>query len=668
MFFVYALTIVILGAWAIKSIALGQKIFKRSFLDIPLLLFFLSQFISTIFSVDVHTSLWGYYSRGNGGLLSLVAYCSLYWAYVSNMGARETKQAIKYILASGLILSLWGILEHFGASPSCALIRNSFKEFNDGCWVQDVQSRVFATLGQPNWLAAWIVAVAPLAWAKLSDKQKEISKKIITFDNKTLIYILISVATLMVTLYTKSRSGVLGFAVAFVVFASLYFIKTKNWKNLLLIACLLSLVAITTGTPWTKGIGELTHITPQPSSGQQAVGTSLETGGTESGNIRKIVWEGAINIWRAYPIFGSGVETFGFSYYNFRPLEHNTTSEWELLYNKAHNEYLNYLANTGLIGLGTYLLLIGSFVFFALKNLKLKIKNSENEILQNNITTLALLAGYASILVTNFFGFSVVTVHLLFFLYPAMAMVLSEPETSNKQEVTRNLSYKQIAGVTILSLFACFILLRIFQIWHADILYTASQSSNNRGLEGEAFIKIRKALDTRPDEPLYYDQLAKVSSALAVTENAKEDATQSAKFASLARDASDVALNISPRNLALWKSQAIMYQRLALVDPSYLKDAVAPLQQAIKLAPTDPKVRYNLGVIYQRLGQLEDARKILEEAVNLKPDYYDARVGLAKVYVELKQPGLAREQYQWVLDHLNSQDQEVIDALKNLNQ
>ena len=39
-------------------------------------------------------------------------------------------------------------------------------------------------------------------------------------------------------------------------------------------------------------------------------------GVTESGDIRKIVWQGAIELWKQYPILGTGVENFAYSYYD----------------------------------------------------------------------------------------------------------------------------------------------------------------------------------------------------------------------------------------------------------------------------------------------------------------------------------------------------------------
>ncbi len=55
-----------------------------------------------------------------------------------------------------------------------------------------------------------------------------------------------------------------------------------------------------------------------PTEPKVNLGTVLDTGGTESGEIRKIVWKGALEVFRNNSVFGTGVETFAYSYYNYR--------------------------------------------------------------------------------------------------------------------------------------------------------------------------------------------------------------------------------------------------------------------------------------------------------------------------------------------------------------
>src|SRR3989304_1389309 len=89
MVLIYALTVIIVVFWVARMIYYQKVIFRRTILDIPLLLFVFSQVVSTITSIDPTTSLFGYYSRVHGGLLSCLAYALFYWAFFSNMNKKE---------------------------------------------------------------------------------------------------------------------------------------------------------------------------------------------------------------------------------------------------------------------------------------------------------------------------------------------------------------------------------------------------------------------------------------------------------------------------------------------------------------------------------------------------------------------------------------------------
>lgn len=390
MLLVYIATVIITAAWAIRMIMTRHWRVKRTPFDIPLLLFLTSQILSTIFSIDPHTSIFGYYSRFHGSLLSTIAYILLYYAFVSNLNFNHVLRAIRYLLISAALVAFYAIAQHFGIDKHL--------------WVQDVQTRVFSTLGQPNWLAAFILTLLPLTIA-------------LSITSKSTIYHLLFTIYYLTLLYTKSRSGLLGFAVAYLTFWFLVFIKDSPFPKrrvlfrFFLVSCILLFITFFDGLRWLPRY-EL------PATSQ--IGTQLESGGSESGDIRRIVWKGALKIWRHYPLFGSGVETFAYSYYNFRSPEHNLVSEWDFLYNKAHNEYLNFLATTGIVGLGAYLLL-QAWIFIWL------FKNSLNT--KYYLLNTAFLSGLAGLSISNFFGFSTVPVALLFFLYPAFAIVLIDHET-----------------------------------------------------------------------------------------------------------------------------------------------------------------------------------------------------------------------------------------------
>ncbi len=415
MWLTFVFAILISLAWITKMVVLRKIYLQKTPLDLPIAIFLLSQIVSSIFSLDSYVSLWGYYSRFNGGLLSIISYIILYYAFVSNFDlktkAKEIVRKLFFVsLASGAVVALWGLPSHFGYDPTCLIFRGSL---DVSCWTADFQPkiRIFSTLGQPDWLGAYLGVILPFSLVYLINAKRRL---LVT------CYLLLATLFYFDLLFTKSRSALLSFWVSIGVLAFLFYFsqfKSKakelrikdvwqNYKFLIVILLLFVGLTLAFANPFPAKGGKITTA--------QTAGTfSTGGGGTDSGKIRLLVWKGAIDIWKHYPIVGSGVETFAFAYYKYRPVEHNLTSEWNFLYNKAHNEYLNFLATTGLFGLLSYLSIIVFFLWMSLKiisNFKFQISNLR--------LIIALLAGYMSLLVSNFFGFSVVIINLYFFLSP----------------------------------------------------------------------------------------------------------------------------------------------------------------------------------------------------------------------------------------------------------
>jgi hypothetical protein len=288
--FVYLCSLCISVAWTIECIVAKKILFRRSALDIPLVLWLLSQLLSTVFSIDPRTSLFGYYSRFYGGFLSSLAFSLLYWAFVSHANRSFVRTVLIFLLSSSALVSLWAIFEHFGHSASCFLITG---QFTDSCWVQDVQERVFATLGQPNWLAAYVVALLPLSWAfGLHSTTKKLVEK------SFILPVILSGLLYSTLLFTKSRSGFVAFVFAFLVFWFGTFFSTFFRNRLFFIKSISSILVIISlsfvfGTPWTPSFSQLFEKTPPLSESVSEVQVPvLERGGTESGVIRQIVWQG----------------------------------------------------------------------------------------------------------------------------------------------------------------------------------------------------------------------------------------------------------------------------------------------------------------------------------------------------------------------------------------
>jgi len=621
----YALTVLVVFAWLLKIVYYKKLIFRRTILDIPLILFLFSQIASTITSIDPTTSIFGYYSRLHGGLLSSVSYILLYWAFVSNMDKKAALKSVYYLLFSGVLVSAYAVAQHFGIDRQL--------------WVQDVANRVFSTLGQPNWLAAWVVGVIPLAWA-LGLRLKNSPKSFLIWSGLSLLL-------LLTLLYTKSRSGLLGFIAADVIFWAV--ILRKNVKKALAWHILALAAAFLVGTVWTPSLKNLIKGSPRETISQ-------EPGGTESADIRKIVWKGALEVWRANPIFGTGLETFAYSYYNFRPPEHNLTSEWDFLYNKAHNEYINFAANAGTIGLLTYIILLSSIIILFKRN----IKNSRERILN-----LALLSGFSSILITNFFGFSVVPVAVIFFLFPALSVAISDSLQAIPKP-NQKLLFTQLVGIAVLAATSCYFLFLISKYWYADLSYAKGRTLNDLGDPFLAEVYLKRAVMANPLPSVYYDELAASFAGQSLGSFESGNSQISRDLAKTAVRYSRIATDFSPRDVSLKKSQASLFIKLSESDPAYLEEAKNTLFEASLLAPTDAKIHYNLGLTLARLGRNEDAVPVLEKTVNLKPNYRDARFALALLYANENKFQDAREQLIYILRNINTQDPIVQQELEEL--
>ncbi len=669
MILTYFFTIIIVMVWLWRMIQEKRFIFRKTPFFWFFLAFLVSQILSTIFSIDPHTSIYGYYSRFHGGLLSTITYLALFFTAVSNFSKEDLKPLLQSLLLGSLGATLYAIPEHFGLSPSCVIIRN---EWSTNCWAENTNPlhRIFGTFGQPNWLAAYLLMTWPLAIWWISKQWKSIQHEKSNFA--PLIWpFLTFFFSLLAILYTGSRSGFLGILTIIVIYnAGNVLIWRHNIKTTKKISFtdwyaiphwLFLVTAITfllVGTPLSPSLGEMIQRStsgpaPTPVTVQQTpppTGTVLENGGTDSGKIREIVWKGAIQIWRRYPVFGSGVETFAYSYYLDRPAEHNFVSEWDFLYNKAHNEFLNILATTGIVGLAAYFSLLGSFVVYCFRSFQKQKLSDSQQLFQ-----VSLLAGYAGLALSNFFGFSTVMVGILFFLWPALAFLVNEPVPTLEKKAhssaffTNETQWFQAATVGMIGFL---LLLNVIGMWTNDRLFSQAKQSLALGYGLDAYQQFSTLTKRAPQQAEYWEQQALTLSQLAYSAQATQNATAAATLTQEAVESINQATQKNPVHLNIWKSRARVFLWLAGIDPHYYDSAKSALETAHRLAPTDPKILYNLALVYESLDQPDKARELYTQSINLKPNYEQARKSYAELLTKQQAYSEAIEQYRYINDVL----------------
>jgi len=212
MHFVYLITIIITCLHLINWLLGNIRLYQKNIFNLPLLLFLISQIICTFTSIDIYTSLYGYTSRLNGGLLSVISFCSLFWCLTPYLDEKFKQKIIDFSLIAGISVSIYGILEHFG--------------IDQHLWVQDVQSRVFSTLGQPNWLAAYLCILLPFSTHKFLESKNKLP---------TTYYLLLTTSYYLTLLFTQSKSGIIAGIISISIFFLINFIKNNSSRKLLII-------------------------------------------------------------------------------------------------------------------------------------------------------------------------------------------------------------------------------------------------------------------------------------------------------------------------------------------------------------------------------------------------------------------------------------------------
>ena len=83
-----------------------------------------------------------------------------------------------------------------------------------------------------------------------------------------------------------------------------------------------------------------------------------------------------------------------------------------------------------------------------------------------------------------------------------------------------------------------------------------------------------------------------------------------------------------------------------LIEQGKIKEAVDPLEKAVKLAPENAYCRLRLGTAYLRAGEFGGAQRELEKAIQITPDDPTAHYQLGRLFQEIHAPERAKAEFQ----------------------
>ena len=398
MFFVYFLGSTLIFFYGV-SLIFNTKQTKIN-VDLVAGGFILVNILSTLFSSHLYTSIWGYYSRFNGGLVSTLIFFGIYLVVKNCIKKDNILNILDASLLSLLPINFYAIYQHFTLDPN---------------------SRVYSTLGQPNWLGAYVAILLPIALYKMytykcptnsstqSIKTKQKSKlkqnqsrQTTQLSRKQTFYLIVSLSSITTIWFTYSLSTLLALGISTLVFLGLHYeIMKKHYKLTGLLALYTALmIVLEPGLYWQRIHDVFLDIRKVHA---QTITTSEQTYEqiSDPGFIRLNIWKGTLQVAAASAknvLVGTGPETFPYEFQTVRPQQLNYSSEWDFILNKPHNYYLELFVETGIFGLALYLILL------------IQMMQTQNKVV------MPALVAFGT---TNFFGWPTVSTALLFWVFLA---------------------------------------------------------------------------------------------------------------------------------------------------------------------------------------------------------------------------------------------------------
>jgi len=143
------LTILVALVWLILLVKRGKFSVPSSPLNWPIAAFLGISIISTIFSRNPGVSLRGLYNFYFWGLTAIMGYILLYIIISTVLEDKDREDMITAVLLGSVAVILYGFVQRQGMD----ILE----------WATSSRHRIWSTLGNPNFLGAYLVMVIPLA-------------------------------------------------------------------------------------------------------------------------------------------------------------------------------------------------------------------------------------------------------------------------------------------------------------------------------------------------------------------------------------------------------------------------------------------------------------------------------------------------------------------------
>ncbi len=619
--FLYIMTATIMAIWALKVVREQRFEVVRTPINVLVPAFFLLTILSTLTSISPIVSFFGQYGRWEG-LATTISYMTLALAAANFVDRDSLRTIVRWFLLSASMVAALTIMESIWFNP---ITRLATVYCAAGFGVSDQNpfgpQRPIAVFGNPDFLAAYLVMAAVLAWTMFIWRPGR--------DRWMAIVFSAGVLTIVALALTESRSAWLAAAAA-LAFVSILAIRDRREPKHLAAMFGVILVLIT-GLSFAQPrlVGRArTLIDPG-----QAVAERLD------------VWRSTARMIVARPVLGSGPGTFPLVFPEYA-LDNLPDTADRAPVDRAHNWLLHQAATTGVAG-GLILLVVLAMV--TVRGIRSEATGAARA------AAIAALAYAIQALVNPTHLSGAAFFWLLVGLSFSRGSHGSVRSTAWTWRMKRPDAYRAVLFTLWLAAVAMALLLMA-----ADVRFNGSLAAAAIGDSPQAVLGGRDSVRLFPYESRYHVNLgeayvglwrddprpahldaARASFARGIAVN-KADATSyfraGAALLTAGRQTRDKALL---RQIIVWEKQGLEF-RPKMVDAhldigvaeAYLgrvKPAISWWKRAAALVPTDARPHVNLGWAYERMGRPRAALAAYRRALELDESSGSAREAVVRL-------------------------------------
>lgn len=610
--------------------------------------FLAAQGLATIFSQDRWLSFLGLYHR-YGGLLPFSLYATIALILVGLYWERpqDLKEIPRAMVLAALFVSGYVIIEKLGWD-----------------WIPWRDSSgnpppyPVSTLGNSDFAGGWLAITAPLFLYVVITAKESYMRWILA---------VLMVAELAALWFTQARGAFIAFGFALAVLAFLYRDLAPRWvrrsaaAGVAAVFLIVILVLIHPGMKQAPGIFNV--------NGQFSF---FRTGTLTS---RSYYWVTALKIFQHHPVLGTGPDTYYANYPHYRLAKDGALLGLTIT-DKPHDIYLEYAANSGILGIGTYLALLGSALWFGYRRLAALTGHTR-------LLLTVFIASLAAYIGQGVFSIDIPPLAVLGWVCLAGIACLADPKAVAARDAIETARAAQTKGArpkkkksgtaatksrlpfgglrvlrqgttrwpwhaTAFVLFLILIVIGVRPFWADSLGHNgqAAQSAMAAGqtgftTDGVAAMFLHAA-HFQPREPSYQSLAGSVYET-AGDQAQSSDPTKASSWFNLALGRYQAALNLQPENVFYVMNLARIYTSWGGSDPTKFTLADTWWGKAEAIDPTDYQIHEQYANMLNAWANAEPTNRSLvqrtagelQKAVTERPDQTTQLDQLAQVYLSL---------------------------------